>query len=38
MAVDLLSLEPQEISRNLKGKYIMVYGPASHNWSALNTQ
>lgn len=26
MAVDLLSLEPQQISKNLRGKYIMLYG------------
>lgn len=26
MAVDLKALEPQKISRNLKGKFIMVYG------------
>lgn len=24
--VDLMALEPQKISRNLKGKYIMLYG------------
>ena len=26
MAIDLLALEPQTISRNLKGKYAMLYG------------
>lgn len=26
MAIDLMSLQPQKISKNLKGKYIMVYG------------
>jgi ATP-dependent Lon protease len=26
MAIDLLSLEPQQISKNLRGKYIMLYG------------
>lgn len=26
MAIDLLNLEPQRISKNLKGKYIMLYG------------
>lgn len=26
MAIDLLGLEPQQISRNLRGKYIMLYG------------
>ena len=25
MAIDLMSLEPQMISKNLKGKYIMIY-------------
>ena len=24
--IDLLSLEPQRISRDLKGKYILLYG------------
>ena len=28
MAIDLLNLEPQKISRNLKGKLILVYGEA----------
>ena len=26
MALDLLSLEPQQISKNLKGKYFLIYG------------
>ena len=26
MAVDLLNLKPQQISKNLRGKYIMLYG------------
>lgn len=26
MAIDLLNLQPQQISKNLKGKFIMVYG------------
>lgn len=26
MAIDLLSLEPTRISRNLKGKYMLFYG------------
>lgn len=26
MAIDLLNLEPQRISRNLKGKFVMLYG------------
>ena len=26
MAIDLLTLEPQQISKNLKGKYILLYG------------
>ena len=26
MAIDLLSLEPQQISKNLRGKYMMLYG------------
>lgn len=28
MAIDLLKLEPQQISRNLKGKFSMFYGDA----------
>lgn len=28
MAIDLLNLEPQKISRNLKGKFAMIYGDA----------
>ncbi len=30
MAIDLLSLEPQKISRNLRGKFILVYGDPRH--------
>lgn len=26
MALDLLALEPQQISKNLKGKYFLIYG------------
>ena len=26
MAIDLLTLEPQKISRNLEGKFILAYG------------
>lgn len=26
MAIDLLSLQPNVVSRNLKGKYVMLYG------------
>lgn len=26
MAIDLLNLQPQMISKNLRGKYIMLYG------------
>ena len=26
MPIDLLNLEPQKISKNLKGKYILLYG------------
>ena len=26
MAIDLLSLQPNVASRNLKGKYVMLYG------------
>lgn len=26
MAIDLMALEPQQISKNLKGKYILLYG------------
>lgn len=28
MAIDLLALEPQQISRNLKGKFSLFYGAA----------
>lgn len=31
MAIDLLNLEPQKISRNLKGKSFMVYGAAGES-------
>lgn len=27
MALDLLTLEPQQISRDLKGKFFLLYGP-----------
>ena len=27
MAIDLLNLEPTKISRDLKGKYVVAYGP-----------
>lgn len=26
MPIDLMALEPQKISKNLRGKYIMIYG------------
>lgn len=26
MAIDLLTLEPQKISRDLRGKYVLLYG------------
>ena len=26
MAIDLMALEPQKISKDLKGKYILLYG------------
>lgn len=26
MAIDLLSLQPNIVSRDLKGKYVMLYG------------
>lgn len=26
MAIDLMALEPQKISKNLKGKFAMIYG------------
>ena len=26
MAIDFLSLQPNVVSRNLKGKYVMLYG------------
>ena len=29
MAIDLLSLQPNVVSRNLKGKYVMIYGKPS---------
>lgn len=28
MAIDILNIEPTTISRDLKGKYIAIYGPA----------
>ena len=28
MAIDILNIEPTTISRDLKGKYICIYGPA----------
>lgn len=33
MAIDLLALEPQTISRNLKGKYAMFYGLPKPLWA-----
>lgn len=33
MAIDLLELEPQIISRNLKGKYAMFYGLPKPLWA-----
>lgn len=28
MAIDILSLKPSTISRDLKGKYVLLYGKA----------
>jgi hypothetical protein len=28
MAIDLLNLEPQKISKDLKGKFTLIYGQA----------
>ena len=28
MAIDLMSLEPQKISKNLRGKTFLIYGEA----------
>lgn len=38
MGIDLLALEPQKISKNLKGKFIMVYGLPKTLWATLNMQ
>ena len=29
MAIDLLNLQPQKISRDLKGKFVLLYGNAN---------
>ena len=38
MAIDLMALEPQQISRDLRGKYCMIYGPAGCGKSELASQ
>lgn len=38
MAIDLMKLEPQRISRNLKGKFVMVYGREGCGKTTLATQ
>lgn len=30
MAIDILNIQPTTISRDLKGKYICIYGPAKN--------
>lgn len=35
MAIDLMSLEPQRISRNLRGKYMLFYGQPGGHYAAL---
>lgn len=32
MAIDILSLTPTAISRDLKGKYVLLYGKAKCGW------
>lgn len=34
MAIDLLNLQPQQISRSLQGKFILCYGPP-FTWGVL---
>lgn len=38
MGIDLLALEPQKISKNLKGKFIMVYGLPGVGKTTLGAQ
>lgn len=38
MGIDLLTLEPQKISKNLKGKFIMVYGLPGVGKTTLGAQ
>lgn len=38
MAIDLLNLQPQQISKNLKGKYIMLYGQPGVGKTSLAAQ
>lgn len=33
MAIDLMALEPQIISKNLRGKYILLYGLPKLFWA-----
>lgn len=30
MAIDIFSIEPNKISRDLKGKYVLVYSKPEH--------
>lgn len=32
MAIDLMTLKPQRISKNLKGKFVMVFGLPKRIW------
>lgn len=32
MAIDLMALEPQKISKNLRGKTFLIYGEAGYNY------
>lgn len=38
MAIDLMKLEPQRISRNLKGKFLLIYGREGCGKTTLATQ
>lgn len=38
MAIDLLNLEPQKISKNLKGKFTLLYGPEKSGKTSLASE